>query len=363
MQPYRRPEGSGFPGASILLCGLIGGSAVVIAAARRGRRRIDAPRPWRKYANGALAIAAIALLIGWARLLVWQGITYRGALGRITVRHIGDIGWPTVTILAIALVISSGFRRFAREFLLSRGGFIVIAWLLAIVLAFGPEIFVQGRAIGPGPYALLYRFVPGFDGFRVPARFFMVASFFLAALGGIGIAAIARKSKAIGSVLAILLVAAMVVEGRVAPFVTSRTLWVPHYEYPETTFPTPPNLGAVYDTVKALPEGTVLAELPFGSDPFEIRSMYFAGYHRKPIINGFSGFFPQSYQTRKSWLEADPPDKAGAWRALIDAGVTHVVVHEAPWPEDKETMIENWIRSSGGREIAASGKERLFAIR
>jgi hypothetical protein len=363
MQPYRRPEGSGFPGASILFCGVIGTIAVAGAAARRGRRTIDAPRPWRRYANAGLIVVALALLIGWVRLLVWQGILYRGAIGRITVRHIGDIGWYTVGAIVIALAVSPGFRRFTREFLLSRGGFIVIAWLLAIALAFGPEIYVQGRAIGPGPYALLYRFVPGFDGLRVPARYFMVASFFLAALGGIGVAAIARKNKTLGSVLAILLVAAMVIEGRVAPFVTSRTLWVPHYEYPETTFPTPPNLGAVYDTVKALPDGTVIAELPFGSDPFEIRSMYFAGYHRKPIINGFSGFFPQSYQVRKSWLEADPPDKAAAWKALLDAGVTHVVVHEQPWPGDKETMIENWIRSSGGREIAASGKERLFAIR
>jgi hypothetical protein len=363
MQPYRRPEGSGFPGASILFCGLIGTIAVAGAAAKRGRRKIDSPRRWRRFANAGLVIVALALAVGWTELLVWKGITYRGDWGRITVRHISDIGWYTLGLIAVALAASPGFRRFAREFLLSRGGFIVIAWLLAIVLAFGPEIFVQGRSIGPGPYALLYRFVPGFNGFRVPARFFMVASLFLAALGGIGVAAIARKNKAFGSVLAMLLVAAMVVEGRVAPFITSRTLWVPHYEYPETTFPTPPSLGAVYDTVKALPDGTVLAELPFGSDPFEIRSMYFAGYHRKPIINGFSGFFPQSYNLNKSWLEADPPDKPAAWKALLDAGVTHVVVHEQPWPEDKAAMIENWIRNSGGREIAASGRDRLFAIR
>jgi len=363
MQAYRRPEGSGFPGASILLCGLIGTIAVAGAAAKRGRRTIDAPRSWRRYANAGLIIVALALAAGWTWLLVGQGIVYRGALGRITVRHVGDIGRFTLGAIAIALAISPGFRRFSREFLLSRGGFIVIAWLLAIVLAFGPEIYVQGRAIGSGPYALLYRFVPGFDGFRVPARFFMVASFFLAALGGIGVAAIARKSKALGSALAMLLVAAMVVEGRVAPFITSRTLWVPHYAYPETAFPTPPHLGAVYDTVKALPEGTVIAELPFGSDPFEIRSMYFAGYHRKPIINGFSGFFPQSYNLHKSWLEADPPDKAAAWKALMDAGVTHVVVHEQPWPPGKDVVIEDWVRKSGGREIAASGTDRLFAIR
>lgn len=191
----------------------------------------------------------------------------------------------------------------------------------------------------------------------------MVATVFLAALGGIGVALIARRNRAIGYAVALVLVCGVVVEGRVAPFITSKTLWVPHYEYPETTFPTPPNLGAVYDTVKSLPAGTVLAELPFGSDPFEIRSMYFAGFHRKPIVNGFSGFFPQSYVTLRSYLENDPVDKAAAWQALLAAGVTHVIVHEQPWPENKGPKIEEWIRNSGGREIAASGTDRLFAIR
>ena len=249
------------------------------------------------------------------------------------------------------------------QFLRSRGGFLVLGWLAALALALGPEIFVHGQSIGAGPYKWLAQYVPGFDGLRVPSRYFMIASLFLAALAGVGVAAVARRQLAAGALAAVLLMTGIFVEGRVAPFTTSKLIWARHYEEPETALPAPPNLGAVYDAVKALPDGTVLAELPFGADPFEIRAMYFAGYHRKPIVNGFSGFFPASYLKLKSYLEADPVDKAAAWKALLAAGVTHVVVHERPWPEHKGPMIEAWILNSGGRELAVSGTDRLFAIR
>jgi hypothetical protein len=362
MQPYRRPEGSGFPGASILAAGVMGALVVVGAAARRGHRKVAPPR-WARYVNVTLAVAAMACAAAWAWLLVWQGGVYRSAFARLTVKRVGDVGWETLGLIGIALVVSGSFRRFLRQFLTSRGGFLLLAWVAAVVLAFGPEIRVQGKAIGAGPYLWLYQHVPGFDGFRVPARFFMVASFFLAALGGIAVAWLARKNRAAGIVAAAVLVTGIVIEGRVAPFIMSKPLWVDHYELPETTFPVPPNLGAVYDTVTALPAGTVLAELPFGSDPFDIRSMYFAGYHRKPIVNGFSGFFPTSYLMLRSHIEADPADKAAAWKALLDAGVTHVVVHEQPWRDQKGPKMSAWIRDAGGREIAAAGTDRLFAIR
>jgi len=145
----------------------------------------------------------------------------------------------------------------------------------------------------------------------------------------------------------------------------SRHAWsrAPHYEPTATDLPTPSNWGAVYDAVNALPQGAVLAEFPFGAEPFDIRTMYFAGYHRKPVINGFSGFFPKSYSERRAWLQGYPDDKARAWRALIEAGVTHVIVHEQPFLGARGPFMSAWIRDSGGREIAAAGTDRLFAIR
>lgn len=370
LKAFERPEGAGFPGATILAVGVVGLLAVVGASVRRGRRHVAKTPRWRALVAGVLAVAAAALAGAWCWLLVFGGGVFRGAWGRLTVRHFSDVAPHTLILLAVAIGTLPGFRGWLRSFFLSRGGFIVCAWLLAIALACGPVIYVKGTAIGAGPYALLFKYVPGFDGFRVPARYLMIATLFIAALGGIGIAAITRRQRVVGYICAGLAAFGIVFEGRVLPFITSKTLWVPHYEYVGTDFPRPPALGAVYNTVAALPKGTVLAEFPFGSDPFEIRSMYFAAFHRQPLLNGYSGFFPPAYQRVKSYLENDPLDKPKAWQALLDAGVTHVVVHEQPFPEGKGPMISAWIRNSGGRELASNigvgperGTDRLFAIR
>ena len=364
LKAYERPEGAAFPGATILAAGAIGVLVVFGASVRRGRaKHLSAAPRWRRWAAVALAIAGVALVAAWFWLVVFGGGLYRDWWGRIRVRKISDIASHTLVTLALATALLPGFRRWVRSFFMSRGGFIVCAWLLAIALAFGPVIYVKGAAIGPGPYALFYNFVPGFDGLRVPARYFMIAALFLAALCGIGVASITRRHRAFGYLAAAVVSFGILFEGRAVPFITSKTLWVPHYEYVGTDFPRPPALGAVYERVEALPAGSVLAEVPFGSDPFEIRSMYFAAFHRKPLVNGFSGFFPASYQRLKSFLENDPLDKPAAWRALQEAGVTHVVVHEQPFPEAKGPLISAWIRESGGREIAAHGTDRLFAIR
>ncbi len=369
LRAYTGPEGAAFPGATILAAGAVGVLVVFGASVRRGRRqRLRETRRWEKWATVLLGISGVLLFAAWFWLLVFGGGVVRDWWGRIRVRQITDISTHTLVVLALAMALLPGFRRWLRVFFLSRGGFIVCAWLLAIALAFGPVIYVKGTSIGAGPYSLLYHFVPGFDGLRVPARYFMLAALFISALCGIGIAAIARRHRLIGYIVAAAVSAGIVYEGRVVPFITSKVLWVPHYEYIGTGFPQPGRLGAVYEAVEALPKGTVLAEFPFGSNPFEIRSMYFAGFHRKPLINGFSGFFPQPYLLLKSYLENDPLDKPAAWNALLDAGVTHVVVHEQPFPEAKGPMISAWIRNAGGRELAStvgqeSGTDRLFAIR
>lgn len=364
LQKFRHPEGAGFPGLTILITGLFGALAVFWAAWRKSRVKGETKAPiWRVAVAVLLVISTALLAWGWTALLVWQRLIIRSPIGRISVRTIGDIGWHTLGVIGVALVLLPRFRRFTVKFLGSTGGFVLLGWLMTLVLAAGPEIFVTGKSIGPGPYQWLINYVPAFDGLRVPSRYFMVASLFLATLAGIAVAAIARRSRPAALLISALLVFGIVIEGRVAPFVMSKPLWVRHYELVSTDFPTPSNWGAVYDAVKALPTGTVLAEFPFGSDPFEIRTAYFAGYHRKPVINGFSGFFPTSYAERRAWLENDPLDKPMAWQKLLEAGVTHVVVHEQPFPEGKGPQISDWIRNSGGREIATAGTDRLFAIR
>jgi hypothetical protein len=120
-------------------------------------------------------------------------------------------------------------------------------------------------------------------------------------------------------------------------------------------------MGAVYERVRDL--RTHARRVSFGSDPFDIQATFYAGFHRKPLINGFSGFFPLSYRTRALTLGYDPGDRDAAWQTLMASGATHVVVHESAYFEGKGEGISNWLRGAGAKELVANGSDRLFALK
>ena len=45
-----------------------------------------------------------------------------------------------------------------------------------------------------------------------------------------------------------------------------------------------------------MPAETVLIELPFGDQGWDLRYVYYAGLHGKRIVNGYSGYFPDGYR-------------------------------------------------------------------
>jgi len=90
--------------------------------------------------------------------------------------------------------------------------------------------------------------------------------------------------------------------------------------------------------------------------------MFYSTLHWKPLVNGYSGGAPPGYELLDTSLQdvATRPDRA--WRALLDSQATHVVVHEAFYAGDGGSRISNWIRGRGGREVAAFGTDRVFAL-
>ncbi len=364
LQTFVKAEGNGFPGLTTLALGLLGALAIAIAAAGEARRRISAPAPgWRRAAGALAVVAGVGLVVIWAIVLTTADRVIDLGPLRISLRS--GLQPLVLSTLAFVLVILTfpGVRAFLRGVPRSPGGFLIGAWIAAILLAFGPIITVKGQAIGSGPYLWLYQYVPGFNGMRVPARFFMVATVCLAALVGIGMAGIARRRPRLAAVIGAVALVGFLVESGVQPFITSKRLWVEHFELESRDLASASTLGPVYDTVKALPHGTVLAEIPYGSPPFDIKATFFAGYHRKPLINGYSGFFPESYKKRIDALGWDPTEnRDAAWRTLLESGATHVVVHEAAYFDGKGDVITAWLRSTGSTELAANGTDRLFAV-
>jgi hypothetical protein len=78
-------------------------------------------------------------------------------------------GIAIAALAAAALVLAVKRRRHHSEV-----AFYVLAAVVMWALSLGPEPRLNGVPLGvPGPYAALAR-LPGFDGMRVPARFWMV---------------------------------------------------------------------------------------------------------------------------------------------------------------------------------------------
>ena len=108
----------------------------------------------------------------------------------------------------------------------------------------------------------------------------------------------------------------------------------------------------VYARVAALPEGTAITEFPFGDAAWEIRYVYYAAAHWKPITNGYSGSFPPRYKERVARLQRIAKDPEAAWQSLKDSGSTHVVLHRNAFANaaDADT-VESWLKAHGATEI------------
>src|ERR1044071_2717401 len=107
--------------------------------------------------------------------------------------------------LVIALLSSPGVRAAARRS--STLGFYLVAAVITWLLALGPVITFMGVPTGfNGPFAWLM-LLPGADGLRVPARFWLMTMMCLATAAGIVIADVVRARKPVTASIWVVLLA------------------------------------------------------------------------------------------------------------------------------------------------------------
>jgi hypothetical protein len=124
-----------------------------------------------------------------------------------------------VIALALLLGVSPRARIEGARIVRSPIFFALTATILAIWLSLGPLPYAgESRVSGFGLYGLLYNYVPGFNGVRVPARYAMIAGLFLAILAGYGAKKIA-SNMAITAIVASLIL----IEGAAIPMEMNRT--------------------------------------------------------------------------------------------------------------------------------------------
>ncbi|HXG87575.1 MAG TPA: hypothetical protein VNJ02_04495 [Vicinamibacterales bacterium] len=247
----------------------------------------------------------------------------------------------------------------------TRAWFVVGALLMLLVslwLSLGPTIQSAGRAIDfPGLYGILYTYVPGYNGLRVPARFAMLFFFFLAILAGLGVAFLDQRWPRItrGVTLAALVV--FLVRATPAAMPLNGVLPSEGLAPPPAYLTPAPELPAIYRAVDSmLRPGAILAEFPFGDSWYDLRYMYFAGTHRRRLLNGYSGIFPPSFLARQRILATPTLDPEAAQQAL--GGATHVIVHRTAWSDDTGAAIGAWLATLGARIVAEADGAVLYEL-
>lgn len=357
---YPRGEGEAFPGVTIVLLAAV---AVGGATARglRDLRRAALPG-WMR----AATLSAAAVLVVAGGLSLWFLVAGRISLhaGRTWVVYSGT-RMPLWTAVGVGAVLVAILIRARRAEGLARGSvvFPACAAIAAVLLAFGPTIEAGGRTLAAGPYAWLLAFAPGFDGARAPARFFMVATLFLSVLAGIGAAALfdrLRRPAAAAAVFGVLILT----ESWIAPMPMARPVGTPDRLVSPTSLIAGRDVSrTIYGVVRSLPDPVVLVEFPFGEPAIELQAIYYAGFHRRPLLNGYSGYFPPSYGRRAGSLWDVAADPEGAAETLAASGATHALVHEELFAGEDGRAVSAWLESLGARLMASDGPRRLFVLR
>ena len=357
---YPHGEGETFLGFVPWLLAIV----ACIAAAREARRGPSAPAQtgWRRVVTVLLIIAVVTQTIAVMSAVIFGGFdtSFIGLplRARTPVRLLTQL----VVATGLLLVISPRARRTAAQLSRSPAVLFLAITILAMWLSLGPLPSAgDSRVSGVGLYGVLYDYVPGFNGVRVPARYAMIAGLFLAALAGFGarVLVAGRYATATLVVLSILVLS----EGAAAPMEVNRTWGQNEATPPAQVFPAA-HAPPAYLRLKTMPAGTVVTEFPFGDAAWEIRYVYYAAVHDKPITNGYSGQFPPSYKARVARWRRVSTDPGAAWELLKASGTTHVLLHQAAFANAADAeSVRAWLSERGAAltETFSDGDE-LYAI-
>ena len=185
-------------------------------------------------------------------------------------------------------------------------GAVPVIYTIALAVAFDGSLGLNGLS-----YPAMHRWLSPVRGLRSPARFAALVALTLAILAGFGARRVLawRTSGVYRRIAFAALIALVLIEAW--PSLALTPVWRD-----------PPEM---YRLMKYVPNA-VLAEMPMLPDETSnIPYMYFSTWHWLPMVNGYSGFVPKSYQDLRRDIALFPA--AEAVDALRRRGVTHVTVN------------------------------------
>jgi hypothetical protein len=266
---------------------------------------------------------------------------------------------PAFTIFGVGILIllvsflKDIFRKKEKTSLENKNLFLyTILFVWALLLSFGSSFSMLGDSFSafPLPFQWFYNHLPGFKGIRVPSRFAIFVIFATVVLAGYGIKLIStylkrRQAKVWASIALVL-------------FLNLEYLSLPQRM---RFVPVRNDIPPTYRWLKGLPKKDIIIELPFrqpiGSDAVY---MYFSIFHRKRMVNGYSGFFPPAILYIRKMFMAFP-----SWSCLDilkELEVDYVVMHKRMWKEREAKRVLQRIRENFHEDLKLV-KEFLYSFK
>jgi hypothetical protein len=221
---------------------------------------------------------------------------------------------------------------------------------IVMLVALAVTGFVLSLGLRTPVYGWVYHAFPPMQGLRAAARFGNLFLLGMAALAGIGLAALRSRLPAqrAGLVVAAL-VALANIESLRAPVGYTRFEGIP----------------AIYSVLAQEPGRVVLVEVPFWPPQGAFQHGEYvlnSTAHWRPMFNGYSGYLPQSYRKNAQLFWYFPQEHA--IQAMRRAGATHVIVHPKGFGHEAESMWQAVAASPYLERIAMTpGGPALYRLR
>jgi hypothetical protein len=329
-----------------------GVAAAGVAGAVAGTVFILVSLPYLRLRNvGVLPDYSQALNLRLPSSTGWWNYLHRPATFHISLSlYVGLL--PTICC-GVALLPRRRSTAMARRGAVAAAIGVMVAGFL---MALGPRLSLGDHVISL-PYGWAMHVVPGFSSMRVPARFALVVILGVAALAGLGLGRLLQFAE--GSwwrhVLAL----------GVASVFTATTAYdygLFSYRYPMRSVAMGAALPGVYQALAAAPPGPIL-ELPAGRSDVtmlvrESAYMFHSTFHWRPLLNGYSGYYPPSYDPVIALADALPD--AHALEILVRAtGLRYVIVHLA----DLDFVQRRaWADPLGFKRLGQFGDDLLLTV-
>lgn len=240
--------------------------------------------------------------------------------------------------------------------------FYVLLAAFSFVLCFGGSLYVFNHKLAvPTPYRLLFYIYPGFKGMRVPTRFGVMIALSLAVLAAFGIKALFEwlllKKGRKPAAAAVLLVLALLLLDLMSTGI------------PLQNMKNRENAPAVYRWLAGEEGDAPTVELPILPVPEGIKPLlrqesmrtYYSAFHWKKILNGYSGFMPESF-FKASELYRDFPSRE-AVDYFRELGIRYMVLHGGEIDDAHLEVILGWLEEQDDvTQVAAFGDDLVFEL-